>query len=205
MASVSRTLSLILALVSSLSDARAQALAPEPAVLWPGPMQGATPQTLKGASVIDAPTLAALIARQAPVLIDVANLQHRPEGRVPGLNWFPVHRSIPGATWMPGAGSGKDAPGFADAFAARIETATGSDKDRPIVTFCHPRRWGSWNAAKRLTALGYRHVYWYPGGGEGWGAQGNMKAITEDPRWKAGGFDKSSASDLPEAGAATER
>ena len=36
------------------------------------------------------------------------------------------------------------------------------DKDKPIVTFCHPERWGSWNTAKRLTQLGYTHVYWYP-------------------------------------------
>ena len=73
-------------------------------------------------------------------------------------------------------------------------------RSRPIITFCHPQRWGSWNAAKRLTELHYTHVYWYPGGSEGWAAQGALKAVAEDRQWQAGGFDKSSAGDMPDAG-----
>ena len=121
------------------------------------------------------------MAKQDPVLVDVANLEHQPEGRAPGLGWTPIHRSVPGATWLPGAGTGKKASGFADAFAKRIEAATGGDKSRPIVTFCHPQRWGSWNAAKRLTELHYTHVYWYPGGSEGWAAQGRFETRRRGP------------------------
>ena len=201
-----KTFLLGLAVANFASGAGAQApFAPEPGGLWPGPMQGATPKTLKGATVIDVSTFAALVANQHPVLVDVANLEHEPEGRPPGLGWTPIHRSVPGATWMPGAGTGKDAPGFADAFAKRIEAATGGDKSRPIITFCHPQRWGSWNAAKRLTELHYTHVYWYPGGSEGWAAQSALKAVAEDRQWQAGGFDKSSAGDLPEPGSASGR
>lgn len=160
-------------------------------------MQGNTPRTLRGATVIDAQAFTALVAAQHPVLIDVANLEHRPDGRPPGLDWQPIHRSVPGATWLPGAGTGHDVPGFAAAFAARVAEATGGDKDKPIVTFCHAQRWGSWNAAKRLTDLGYRHVYWYPGGSEGWGTEAPMQAIAEDGRWRATGFDRSSAGDMP--------
>ena len=178
---------------------------PEPQGLWPGPMQGSTPQTLRGATVIDAATMAKLIADNDPVLVDVANKEHEPEGRSPGLDWTPIHRSAPGATWLPGAGTGKDRPGFAQAFAKRISEATGGDKARPIITFCHPQRWGSWNAAKRLTELGYTHVYWYPGGSEGWGAQGPMRAFTEDPQWQASGFDRSSAGDMPDTGPSAGR
>lgn len=188
-----------LALVAAGGAASAQTpFAPEPKGLWPGPMQGSTPQTLNGATVIDASTLAEMVSSRKPVLIDVANLEHEPEGRQHGLDWMPIHRSVPGATWLPGAGTGRNEPGFADAFARRLATATGNDKDVPIVTFCHPQRWGSWNAAKRLTELGYTHVYWYPGGGEGWGAQAPMKAVAEDRQWQASGFDKSSAGDMPD-------
>ena len=189
----------------SASSALAQApFAPEPPGLWPGPMQGSTPQTLEGATVIDSAAMAEIVARQSPVLIDVANKEHQPDGRTPGLGWTPIHRSLPGATWMPGAGTGHDEPGFAQAFAARVAAATNGDKARPIVTFCHPQRWGSWNAAKRLTELGYTHVYWYPGGSEGWAAQGPTKALTEDPRWQASGFDGSSAGDMPSGMPASE-
>ena len=191
---------IVLAATGAVSAVGAQTpFAPEPETLWPGPMQGATPKSLKGATVIDAAAFVALVAKQDPVLVDVANLEHRPEGRAPGLGWTPIHRSVPGAIWLPGAGTGKDAPGFADAFAKRIEAATGGDRSRPIITFCHPQRWGSWNAAKRLTALHYEHVYWYPGGSEGWAAQGPLKAVAEDRRWQAYGFDKSSAADMPDA------
>ncbi len=192
---------LLLAVTGLVSPARGQTpFAPEPSALWPGPMQGATPKTLKGATVLDAADFAALVSKQNPVLVDVANLEHPPADRPSGgLSWSPVHRSIPGATWLPGAGTGKNPPGFADAFAKRVEVATGGDKARPIVAFCHPQRWGSWNAAKRLTELGYSHVYWYPGGSEGWISHGALKAIAEDRLWQAGGFDRSSAADLPDA------
>ena len=109
---------IVLAGTGAASAAGAQApFAPEPKTLWPGPMQGATPKTLSGATVIDATAFAAIVAHQDPVLVDVANLEHQPEGRAPGLGWTPIHRSVPGATWLPGAGTGKDAPGFADAWA----------------------------------------------------------------------------------------
>lgn len=192
---------LVAALLSGSSALAQTPFAPEPAGLWPGPMQGTTPRTLHGATVLDASTFVALVAAQHPVMIDVANHEHEPNGRTPGLGWMPIHRSVPGAIWLPGAGTGKSKPGFANAFAKRVETATGGDKDKPIVTFCHPQRWGSWNAAKRLTELGYTHVYWYPGGGEGWAAQGLMKAVAEDKQWQASGFDASSAGDMPDAAA----
>ena len=174
------------------TPARAQ-FAPEPPDLWRGPMHGATPATLKGGTVIDARALADLLAKQQPLAIDVANLEHRPEDRPADQLWMPIHRSVPGASWLPGAGSGTRDPAFADAFAKWAAAATGGDKGKPIDTFCHPERWGSWNAAKRLTELGYTHVYWYPGGSEGWSATAATRVVREDPHWKAAGFDKDSS------------
>ena len=156
-------------------------------------MHGATPSTLRGAKVVDAHELADLMGTQHPLAIDVANLERRPEGRPADKLWMPIHRSVPGATWLPGAGSGTRDTAFADAFSARVAAATGGDKTKPIVTFCHPQRWGSWNAAKRLTDLGYTNVYWYPGGAEGWEATHASQPMFEDPQWKAKGFDKDSS------------
>jgi PQQ-dependent catabolism-associated CXXCW motif protein len=38
--------------------------------------------------------------------------------------------------------------------------------------YCHERCWLSWNAAKRAIRYGYRNVYWFPDGIEGWRAAG---------------------------------
>ena len=41
-------------------------------------------------------------------------------------------------------------------------------RDRMIVTFCLDDCWMSWNAAKRLHALGYTNVWWLAEGTDGW-------------------------------------
>jgi PQQ-dependent catabolism-associated CXXCW motif protein len=37
-----------------------------------------------------------------------------------------------------------------------------------IVTFCLSDCWMSWNAARRLRAMGYTHVRWLAEGTDGW-------------------------------------
>ena len=37
-----------------------------------------------------------------------------------------------------------------------------------LMFFCKRACWMSWNAAKRAQAFGYRKVYWYADGIEGW-------------------------------------
>jgi PQQ-dependent catabolism-associated CXXCW motif protein len=39
---------------------------------------------------------------------------------------------------------------------------------KPLVLYCHQRCWLSWNGAKRAIQYGYRNVYWFPDGIEGW-------------------------------------
>lgn len=58
-----------------------------------GLRRGETPSTLRGATVIDARQHADLLATRWPLMIDAANLPHRPEGRVATV---PVHGSVPG-------------------------------------------------------------------------------------------------------------
>lgn len=147
-------------------------------------MHGDTPATLSGATVIGADRLAAMLD-QHPVIIDVA---HPDSPADHGARNRP-HLSVPGATWMPGAGSGSVDPEFAALFEKRLAAMTGGDKQKPVVAFCHPRRWGSWNAAKRAIELGYRNVYWMPTGSEGWHATHKPAFVYEDAAWKAA-FDK---------------
>lgn len=76
--------------------------------------------------------------------------------------------SIPGAHWFPEAGRGELPPGIGPWFERGIARLTGGGKARMIVTFCLADCWMSWNAARRLRALGYTNVWWLAEGTDGW-------------------------------------
>ncbi len=156
---------------------------PEPAGYWQGAMHGYTPSTLKGATVIETAALATLIDERHPVLVDVAEPDKKPAAMPASTLWLPAHRSLPGAVWLPGAGSPSDDPAFVAALTTRLAALTAGDHAKPVVTFCHPECWASWNAAKRLVALGYTRVYWYPDGMEGWQAAHETTIVKTDATW----------------------
>lgn len=159
---------------------------PEPTGLHTGPQRGYTPTTLKGATVLDLKGLEALLPEH-PVLIDVVLADHRPAGLSADRPWLPTHRSIPGAVWMPGAGVAPLAPEQEQAFLKRVAELTGGDRAKPVVTFCRPECWGSWNAGKRLVEAGYARVSWFPLGVEGWQDSHDTAVAEADPAWKAVG------------------
>ena len=64
-------------------------------------------------------------------------------------------------------------PETASWFAQELARLTGGDRARPLVFYCEPQCWMSWNAARRaVRELGYTAVHWYPGGAEAWRAAG---------------------------------
>jgi PQQ-dependent catabolism-associated CXXCW motif protein len=159
------------------------AAAPEPDGLWTGPMIGDTPATLAGAKVLDVEGLEKLMAEK-PLLIDSGPADKKPETLPPTAIWRPTHRSIPGAAWFPGAGRGDLDPARTDALIRRIGELSGGKMSKPIVTFCQPRCWGSWNVGKRLVKAGYTAVYWFPAGIDGWQERGDTSLVEPQPGWK---------------------
>ncbi len=160
----------------------AKARVSEPAGLWTGPMHGETPATLAQAQVVNAEAVARL-KKAGAVLIDVAETPKKPEKMASDAPWLPIHFTIPGAVWLANAGFGDPSPEFQHQFGERVAALTGGDKAKPIVAFCHPGCWGSWNAAKRLVMLGYRHVFWFPGGVERWQEKFAAAPVKEDAAW----------------------
>ena len=155
------------------ADGQQSAAAAEPDGFWTGDNDAALPATLQGGTVIHAQRLSALLTAGHAVVVDVSNSPRRPEGLAPGAPWLPApHRTLPGALWIPGAGAGEITPVFDEFFRTRLAQAAGENLDRTIVVYCHERCWLSWNAAKRAIRYGYRHVYWFPEGIEGWTAAG---------------------------------
>ncbi len=149
-------------------DAPGRGAVPEPAGYWTGPMGGPVPATIAGGRVIDTARLAGLIAKGNPVLVDVGPMPHKPDNFAADAWAPPPHRTIPGSIWLPGAGAG-DLPPQRDVwYRSWLQALTGGNPTRPLVVFCHPDCWGSWNAARRAIRYGYANVLWYEEGIEGW-------------------------------------
>jgi PQQ-dependent catabolism-associated CXXCW motif protein len=141
----------------------------EPQKFWNGPVSDPVPHTIKGGKVIHARALAALLKGKDVVVVDVSNAPRRPENLPASTTWLPLpHPAIPGAIWIPGAGLGEPPPPVDKYFRERLAEATGNDMGKPLVLYCHQRCWLSWNGAKRAIQYGYRNVYWFPDGIEGW-------------------------------------
>jgi PQQ-dependent catabolism-associated CXXCW motif protein len=162
--------------------------AAEPAGYWTGPTNSPVPLTLEGGKVIhNARQMRELMNREGPVVVDVSNAPRRPEKLAPGAPWLPLpHRAIPGSLWIPSVGLGEIPVSVDDFFRQRLSTATGDHLGRPLVIYCHRSCWLSWNAAKRAISYGYRNVYWFRDGIEGWKAAGYRTAVVE-PQVAPGG------------------
>ena len=147
--------------------------AAEPRDFWLGPVNAAVPGTLTGGTVIRATDVAEMVKQRRAVLVDVSNSQPRPEKLAPQAVWMPPpHPVIPGSIWVAGVGAGSLDANTEKLYRKRLAEATSNDLDRPVVVYCHERCWLSWNAAKRAIRYGYRNVYWFPDGIEGWRAAG---------------------------------
>ena len=142
---------------------------PEPKGYWTGPINSPVPKTISGGKVIHARKLAQLLQAGPVVVVDESNAPRRPENLPPSSTWLPVpHPAIPGAIWIPGAGLGEPPPPIEKYYRERLAKATGHDMGLTLVVYCHEKCWLSWNGAKRAIQYGYRNVYWFPDGIEGW-------------------------------------
>jgi PQQ-dependent catabolism-associated CXXCW motif protein len=140
-------------------------------------VHGDLPATIAGGQVAPTESVAALLKSRHVVLLDVSPAPKRPPHASPSAPWLPLpHQDIPGSVWIPGAGEGAVAPALALHLAQVMDRLTGGRADTPIVVYCHPDCWMSWNAARRLVWLGYRRVYWDPDGIEGWARSGRQLA-----------------------------
>jgi PQQ-dependent catabolism-associated CXXCW motif protein len=144
---------------------------PEPPGYWLGPNHGPVATTIKGGAVIHTRALAALLKAGSALVVDVSDAPRRPANMAADSVWLPLpHPVIPGAVWIPGAGLGAISPAVDRLFRERLALGTHKDPSHALVLYCHERCWLSWNAAKRAISYGYRNVYWFPDGMEGWRA-----------------------------------
>jgi PQQ-dependent catabolism-associated CXXCW motif protein len=129
-----------------------------------------TPASLRGARVVTPEEAFAIWRGREAVFIDVMPRAPKPDGLAPGTVWRETpHLTIPGAAWLPNVGYGRLAAATDDYFRRSLEALTAGDKTRPLLFFCLPDCWMSWNAAKRAREdYGYAEVIWFPQGAGGW-------------------------------------
>ncbi len=123
---------------------------------------------------IDTLELERMLREADPVLIDVLAITLRAESADFGLAWLPATRRqhLPGSVWLPNVGYGRLEPCLRDWFERSLRRLSGGDMERPLVFYCVTDCWMSWNAVKRAASLGYRNLYWYPEGSDGWAEAG---------------------------------
>lgn len=156
---------------------------PEPDGYRTGVLRAPTPATLSGARVLDLAGLEAAIGDGA-VLIDVGPAPVKPDDLPADRPWLPTHRSIPGAAWLPGAGLGDDLPPErATLLLDQMAELAGGDPARPVVVFCKPDCWASWNVGRRLVLAGYTGVAWFPGGVDAWQVDHPTAAVEPLSGW----------------------
>lgn len=143
-----------------------------------------TPATLKGATVVDTPRAYALWSAKAAIFVDVLPHPPKPAGLPANAVWRETPReNIPGSIWLPDTGYGVLAEQTGHYLETGLRRASDGDVARPLVFYCLKNCWMSWNVAKRAQTLGYRNVYWYPDGADGWAAAGHPLAVANpEPR-----------------------
>lgn len=132
------------------------------------PYRSATPGTLRGARVLSTSDAEAIWKGRDAIFVDVLPRAPRPAGLPPGTIWREKpRRNIPSSIWLPDTGYDALAPTTENYLRTNLARVTGGDKGRLLVIYCLRDCWMSWNAAKRILAMGYR-VAWYPDGTDGW-------------------------------------
>jgi PQQ-dependent catabolism-associated CXXCW motif protein len=154
-----------------LSNIAANAQPAEPPGYRLDDYRAPTPTTVDGATALDTASAHELWLSGDAVWIDVLPAPRRPANLPVSAIWMPVpHRDIPGSLWLPDVGRGALSPELEAYFRDHLEAATGGGRDAAVVFYCLANCWMSWNAAKRAASWGYRRVYWYRDGTDGWEA-----------------------------------
>jgi PQQ-dependent catabolism-associated CXXCW motif protein len=171
---------------TTLLIALAAAAPAEPSGYHGTPYESPVPRTLRGAHVLSTAQAHALWQSRRAVFVDVLPRPPKPAGLPATTIWHDkIRLDIPGSTWLPDTGYDALAPATQTYLEHGLAAATAGDHTKPLVFYCKPDCWMSWNAAKRALSLGYTSVDWYPDGATGWAAA-NLPLERRDPQPRDG-------------------
>lgn len=131
--------------------------------------QAAVPETPPAGERIWIDAIDRLLTQERALLIDVSPITGAGYDPQTGA-WRSIkpHLTLPGAVWLPEVGRGVIDANLTAFLQNQLKRLTGGDTARAIIIFCSADCWMSWNAMKRIAALGYTRLYWFPEGTDGW-------------------------------------
>ena len=135
------------------------------------PYHAPTPREIPGGQVIHTQPLKQLLDQKSDVvMIDVLDTRTR--------------ATVPGATWLSGAGLAPFYGAEKSRGAAALERLSGGNKNRMLVFLClNPECWLSYNAALYAIEAGYTNVHWFRGGTVAWQGAGFRVATVTATSW----------------------
>lgn len=146
---------------------------PEPTGYRMDEYRAPVPATLAGATVVDTQAAEKLWRDKGAIFFDVMPQAPKPANLPAGTIWRDKPREdIPGSVWLANVGYGAINQETAAYFQDGLKQNGAAEKTTPILFYCMTNCWMSWNAAKRAIEWGYRAVYWYPSGSDGWAKSG---------------------------------
>ncbi len=165
---------MIAGLLTMMSAASAVAeFVPEPEGYRTESYRASVPETVKGGKVITTEQAVTLWKDKTAIFLDVLPHDPKPENLPAGTIWKEkIREDIPGSIWLANVGYGVLNKETETYFRDALKKLTDDDKERKVVFYCMENCWMSWNAAKRAVEWGYRSVFWYPLGTDGWSAAG---------------------------------
>ena len=143
--------------------------------------RAAVPDTVPGGTRVDLDKVDALIAGGA-ILLDVMPSEGAGPDPLTGT-WrlSRPHQTIPGSVWLPDVGRGAISKEFEIYLAENLQRLTAGDVNKQMIVFCQSDCWMAWNAVQRISAIGYKRIYWFPEGTDGWVEWGDRKLSPADP------------------------
>jgi PQQ-dependent catabolism-associated CXXCW motif protein len=131
--------------------------------------RGPTPDNLPPPAEVVSPEQARDLIEKGALALDVFAASQSRFDDLDGTWLISEQRfSLPGAVWLPEVGRGQLEPELQNYLATNLARLTKYNQDHPVVVFCVADCWMSWNAAQRIAGLGYRKVYWFRLGTDGW-------------------------------------
>ena len=130
--------------------------------------RGKLPDSAGNAVTITADQLKNLKQETDVLMLDVAGIRHYDITENGDFITPERHRSIPGSAWLPVIGWGVLEPWQQEYLDESLRELTAENQAAPIVVFCKVDCWLGWNAVQRISKMGYRNIYWFPGGTEIW-------------------------------------
>lgn len=131
--------------------------------------QAAVPETPPAGERVWIDVIDRLLTQERALLIDVSPITGAGYDPHTGAwRYIKPHLTLPGAVWLPEVGRGVIDANVTTFLQNQLKRLTGGDTAHAIIIFCSADCWMSWNAMKRIAALGYTRLYWFPEGTDGW-------------------------------------